>query len=124
MARHLKKKNGLGTTVCVAVMFASCVWYILYQSWFYLYAGSFLPMEVTYGFFAVFCFETVSLARLSMAKQAARAGEQAKMPEKAGNPALEMLGLYNAPDFEPEVKAAQDSAERQAMDTEDARQGA
>lgn len=120
MAKHIKRRSGLGTTVCVAVMFVSCVWYILYQSWFYLYAGSFLPMEVTYGFFAVFCFETVSLARLSMAKQRGAA----KLPERAGNPALEMLGLYSAPDFEPEVKAAQDKAEQQGMDTAEARAGA
>jgi len=117
VAKHMKKKIS-GFTVCVLVMFLSTIWYILYQSWFYAKYVTFLPMEVTYGFFAVYCFETVSLARLSIAKQ------KAKLPEKTNNPALEMLGLYSAPDFEPEVQETQNNAEEKEMDNELARTGA
>lgn len=118
MPDHMRKKKISGFTVCVLVMFVSTIWYILYQSWFYNQYSTFLPMEVTYGFFAVYCFETVSLARLSIAKNKAR------LPEKAGNPALEMLGLYSAPDFESDVQAIQNENEEQEMDNELARTGA
>lgn len=118
MGKHSKKKKISGFTVCVLIMFLSTIWYILYQSWFYDHYETFLPMELTYGFFAVYCFETVSLARLSIAKN------KGKLPEKAGNPALEMLGLYSAPDFEPDVQEIQKENEEKGMDNELARTGA
>jgi len=107
-AKHMKKPHVSGFTVCVLVMFLSTVAYILYQSWFFTRTGSFLPMEVTYGFFAVYCFETVSLARLSIAKQRIKNGESnVRLPEKGENPMLQSLGLYSGQDFEAEVQELQ-----------------
>jgi len=100
MARgqHKKKRSGVGSTVIISIMFLSTIAYILFNAWYYTLYYSFMPMEITYGFFAVFCVETVSLARLKMAK------EGTKLQAKTDNPLLQNLGIYSMPDFENEVQ--------------------
>ncbi|MEG2533683.1 MAG: hypothetical protein RSB04_11790, partial [Gordonibacter sp.] len=58
----------------------------------------FLPAEVTYGTAALFIVETVSLARLKLAK------EGAAIPAKKTNPILAKIGLVDLPDFEDETQ--------------------
>lgn len=100
MARgqHKKKKSGIGSTIIISIMFVSTIAYILFNAWYYTLYYAFMPMEITYGFFAVFCVETVSLARLRMAK------EGTKVSAKTENPMLQNLGIYSMPDFENEVQ--------------------
>ncbi|MEG2533550.1 MAG: hypothetical protein RSB04_11120, partial [Gordonibacter sp.] len=64
----------------------------------------FLPAEVTYGTAALFIVETVSLARLKLAK------EGALIPTKRANPILAKIGLADLPDFEDEAQI--ESAQR------------
>ena len=72
--------------------------YVALQIWFYDRYMTFLPVELTGFFAAVFVAETVSLARLRMAKEQGR-----PMPAKAHDPYLSSIGA-DVPDFEDEVQ--------------------
>lgn len=102
MSAHMAKRKISGFTVCVVVMYASAVAYILFQAAYYLKAGSFLPSELTLGFFAVFCTETHALMRLSLAKR------KDKLPPDQSNAFVERLGLYSKNDFEAEISEMQE----------------
>ena len=97
---HLPK----GSTVIIAFMYATWVGYIAAQVWVHqtcsyvspsgTYTSVWLPSEVTYGTAALFIAETVSLARLKMAKE----GYDVK-PKKQ-NTFLSKLGLTGLEDFD------------------------
>lgn len=87
-----------GSTVCIAVMYIGWIVYIIAQVLLYWQFKVFLPMEITYGTAALFIVETVSLARLKMAKE----GENVK-PKKT-NTILSKLGITDMPDLEDEVQ--------------------
>lgn len=86
------------STVIIAVMYVTVIGYIAFQAWFYVNHLTFLPMEVTGLVGATFVAETVSLARLRMAKEQGR-----PMPAKARDPYLSSIGA-DVPDFEDEVQ--------------------
>lgn len=92
--RHKPK----GSTVCIAVMFIGWIWYICFCGWFYVKTDTWFPVEFTWGTIGLFLVETVSLARLKMAK------EGAPIKNKILNPMLKKIGV-ELPDFEEEVQA-------------------
>lgn len=94
-----------GSTVIIALMYVTWVLYLVALVWINKLTGMWLPTEVTLATAALFIVETVSLARLKMAK------EGTKVNEKKSNPFLEQVGLYNMPDFEEEVVAVQRDGE-------------
>lgn len=79
-------------------MYATWTAYLAFQAWCKLAIDAFLPPEVTYGTAALFIAETVSLARLKLAKE----GNQ--LPARKQNPFLAKLGLSEVPDFEEEAQ--------------------
>lgn len=87
-----------GSTVIIALMYVTWTAYVLLQAWCRLAIGAFLPPEVTYGTAALFIVETVSLARLKMAK------EGGALPQKNPNAFLTKLGIADVPDFEEETQ--------------------
>ena len=82
-----------GSTVIIALMYLTWTAYVLLQAW-----CRFLPPEVTYGTAALFIVETVSLARLKMAK------EGSALPKKTPNAFLSKIGIGDVPDFEEEAQ--------------------
>ena len=66
--KHAKKGIN-GSTVIIAFMYATWVAYVLFQAAYYTETYTFLPAEITLGTAALFIGETVSLARLKMAKE-------------------------------------------------------
>lgn len=87
-----------GSTIIIALMYVTWTAYVMLQAWCRLAIGAFLPPEVTYGTAALFIAETVSLARLKMAK------EGSALPQKRPNPFLAKLGISDVPDFEEETQ--------------------
>ena len=91
-------KKPKGSTVIIALMYVTWTAYILLQAWCKLAIGAFLPPEVTYGTAALFIVETVSLARLKLAK------EGNTLPQKKPTAFLSKLGISDVPDFEEEAQ--------------------
>lgn len=91
-------KSGRGSTAIICVMYVSTVVYVIAQAWYYKNFYAWFPTEVTALIGAVFVAETVSLARLRMAKEQGRA-----MPAKQSDPFLSRIGA-DVPDFEEEVQ--------------------
>jgi len=87
-----------GSTVIIAFMYATWTGYLAFQAWCKLTIDAFLPSEVTYGTAALFIVETVSLARLKLAK------EGNHLPARKQNPFLSKIGLAEVPDFEEEAQ--------------------
>lgn len=95
-----------GSTVCITVMFAGWIAYVIGQGWFYVHFKTWLPVELTWGTAALFLGECVSLARLKLAK------ERQPVVTKKVNPMLTKVGITDLPDFEDEVQqAAADASE-------------
>lgn len=88
-----------GSTVIICFMYATWVSYLAFQAWCKLALNSFPPAEVTYCTAALFIAETVSLARLKLAKE----GNQ--LTQKNKNPFFAKIGLADVPDFEEEAQA-------------------
>ena len=105
MAEHSKRRipPPKGSTVIIAFMYATWCGYLALQVWCKSVTGSYLPAEVTYGTAALFIAETVSLARLKMAKE----GTQVR-PKKP-NSFLSKVGVPGIEDFEDEVQQVQQS---------------
>ena len=95
-----------GSTIIIVFMYLTWIGYLALQLWAKKNIGAFLPMEVTYGTAGLFIIETVSLARLKMAKE----GE--KIGQKTTNTFLQKLGLGNMTDFEQEAQQEQLKAQR------------
>ena len=90
-------KKVKGSTIIITFMYVTWILYLVALVWINKSTGMWLPMEVTMATAALFIVETVSLARLKMAKEGTKVGQ------KKNNPFLEQVGLYNVPDFEEEV---------------------
>lgn len=88
-----------GSTVCIIAMYVGWIGYVLAQGICYWRLHTFLPVEVTWGTVGLFLVETVSLARLRMAK------EGMPIKDKIANPILKKLGV-ELPDFEDEAQEA------------------
>ena len=87
-----------GSTIILILMYVTWVVYLAALVWINQLTGMWLPMEVTTATAALFIVETVSLARLKMAKEGTNVGK------KTNNSFLEKIGIYNVPDFEEEVQ--------------------
>ena len=93
-----KIKNIKGSTIIIALMYLTWIGYIYAQVKIYMVTCEWLPAEITLATAGLFIVETVSLARLKMAKEGAPVGK------KKDNPFLEQIGLGDMPDFEDEVQ--------------------
>lgn len=87
-----------GSTVIISFMYATWILYLAFQAWCKSVLNSFPPSEVTFCTAALFIAETVSLARLKLAKEGNR------LPAKKQNPFLAKIGLGDVPDFEEEAQ--------------------
>ena len=87
-----------GSTIIITFMYVTWVIYIIALVAIHIIAGEWLPAEVTMATAGLFIVETVSLARLKMAK------EGVKLPDKENNTFLEQVGIGDMPDFEDEVQ--------------------
>jgi hypothetical protein len=96
-----------GSTVIIVFMYVTWIGYLWLQLWARKNIGAFLPSEVTLGTAALFIVETVSLARLKMAKEGDKVGA------KPNNTFLQRIGLNNLVDFEEETQTAQLKAQRE-----------
>lgn len=76
-----------GSTVIIVFMYVTWIAYLLFQVAVKLTTNAWLPSEVTYGTASLFIVETVSLARLKMAK------EGTVLNEKKPNAFASRLGL-------------------------------
>lgn len=81
-----------GSTVIIVFMYATWIAYLFFQVAVKLHTGAWLPSEVTYGTAALFIVETVSLARLKMAK------EGTALDKKPTNAFASRLGLSSTLD--------------------------
>lgn len=96
-----------GSSVIIAAMYITWIAFIAAQVWIRITTQSWLPAEMTYGTASLFIVETVSLARLKMAKEGGNPG-----PKKS-NTFLSRLGA-DVPDFEEEAqKAAKHAADKE-----------
>lgn len=96
MLKNIRKVKG--STIIITFMYVTWVVYIIALVGIHLITGEWLPSEVTFATAALFIVETVSLAKLKMAK------EGTHIPEKKSNPLLEQIGLTDMPDFEEEIQ--------------------
>lgn len=101
-----------GSTIIIVFMYVTWIAYLAAMVYVYGITGEWFPSEATLATAALFIVETVSLARLKMAKEGQRVGE------KKQNPLLEQIGLYNVPDFEEEVQDIQDVSRAKHADKE------
>ena len=92
MAMH--KKRIKGSTICIAAMYVLWIAYICAQIWEYANYQMWLPSEVTYATAACFIVETVSLARIKLAK------EGNDVPARKSNQFLSKLGLASESELE------------------------
>lgn len=83
-----------GSTIIITFMYVTWVIYIVALVAIQLMTGEWLPSEVTFATAGLFIVETVSLARLKMAKEGTNIGK------KKSNAMLEQIGLYNESEFE------------------------
>lgn len=92
-----------GSTVIIAFMYATWIGYLAFQVHVKTKTGAWLPSEVTYGTAALFIVETVSLARLKMAK------EGTTLDKKQANAFASKLGLSSTLDsFEQDAQKISD----------------
>ena len=98
-----------GSTVIICFMYATWILYLGFQVGVKLRTGAWLPSEVTYGTAALFIVETVSLARLKMAK------EGTTLDKRQGNAFAAKLGLSSTLDsFEADAQKISDQNQQQA----------
>lgn len=98
-AGHARPHGPKSSTVIIAFMYATWVGYLALQVWCKHFTGAYLPAEVTYGTAALFIAETVSLARLKMAKEGQPIGQ------RKANAFLGKMGVA-VDDFEEEAQKA------------------
>lgn len=98
MQQPKERRRIKGSSVIISFMYFGVLWYVGAQMFCFWRLGVFLPPEVTYGFFAAFIVETISLARLKMTKE----GDVLK--PKAVNAFIERLGIGNIETFEDDAQ--------------------
>lgn len=97
MVSH-KKPLIKGSTIIISMMYITWVAYLALQIYCYETLYTFLPSEITFGTAALFIVETVSLARLKMAKEGTDV-----TAVSSSNSFLQKLGLGSIENFEDEV---------------------
>lgn len=110
MARHMREPVK-GSTIIIALMFAAVVAYVAVDIWVYANYHSWIPYDASAIVGACFVAETVSLAKLKMAKESGRAADYSK---KASNSFMTKLGVTSLQDFTEEAVAAQQAAGQDA----------
>lgn len=96
-----------GSTVIIVFMYATWILYLAFQVYVRTRCGAWLPSEVTYGTAALFIVETVSLARLKLAK------EGNVLPDKQTNAFASKLGISSSMEtFEEDAQKASKANER------------
>lgn len=83
-----------GSTVIITFMYVTWVIYLIAMVVVYNMVGEWFPSEITFATAALFIAETVSLARLKMAKEGTNIGK------KKNNAMLEQIGVYGDSEFE------------------------
>ncbi len=96
-----------GSTIIIVFMYVTWIAYLAFQLYVKTQTNTWLPAEVTYGTAALFIVETVSLARLKLAK------EGNVLPEKPMNAFASKLGIGTSMEtFEEDAKKASKANER------------
>lgn len=96
-----------GSTVIIVFMYLTWICYLMFQVHVRMSCGAWLPSEVTYGTAALFIVETVSLARLKMAK------EGTVLNKRTTNAFASRLGLSSTLEtFEEDAQEASKDNER------------
>ena len=108
---HATQRRGVpkpkGSTVIIVFMYATWICYLAFQLYVKTRTGAWLPSEVTYGTAALFIVETVSLARLKLAK------EGNVLPDKPTNTFASKLGISSGMEtFEEDAQKASKANER------------
>jgi hypothetical protein len=99
-----------GSTIIICFMYATWILYLFFQVAVKLRTGAWLPSEVTYGTAALFIVETVSLARLKMAK------EGTTLDKKPTNAFASRLGLSSTLDsFEQDAQKISEANQARAV---------
>lgn len=104
MATHLRREGIKGSTVIISVMFVSVVAYVAADIWVYSQFHSWIPYDASAIVGACFVAETVTLAKIKMAKEDGRRADYSK---RTGNSFLTKLGVADLPDFTDEAVTAQ-----------------
>ncbi len=100
MAEHLRRRGVRGSTVIITVMFASVVAYVAVDIWCYSQYKSWIPYDTSAIVGACFVAETVTLAKIKMAKEDGRKADYSK---RSGNSFLTKVGVTDMPDFTEEA---------------------
>jgi hypothetical protein len=99
-----------GSTIIICFMYATWILYLVFQLYVRTKCGAWLPSEVTYGTAALFIVETVSLARLKMAK------EGTTLDKKPTNAFASRLGLSSTLDsFEQDAQKISEENQAKAV---------
>lgn len=103
MADHLSEKGPKGSTVIILMMFLAVIGYVAVDIWCYKNYHSWIPYDASAIVGACFVAETVSLAKLKMAKEDGRKADYSK---KATNSFMSRIGVTSLQDFSDEAVAA------------------
>lgn len=107
MASHYERRRIKGSTVIIAAMFAAVIAYVATDIWCYATYRSWIPYDASAIVGACFVAETVSLAKLKMAKERGQVGDYSR---KTSNSFMQRLGVTSLTDFSEEaVEAANQS---------------
>lgn len=111
MANHMANKGIKGSTVIILFMFLAVIAYVTVDIWCYKNLYSWIPYDASAIVAACFVAETVSLAKLKMAKEDGRKADYSK---KMTDPFSNQLGIGGLEDFSDE---AVDAANNTDTDT-------
>lgn len=103
MADHLESKKPKGSTIIILFMFLAVIAYVVVDIWCYKNLHSWIPYDASAIVAACFVAETVSLAKLKMAKEDGRKADYSK---KATDSFMSKLGVTSLQDFSEEAVAA------------------
>lgn len=103
MAEHMTSRGPKGSTIIILFMFLAVIAYVAVDIWCYKNLHSWIPYDASAIVAACFVAETVSLAKLKMAKEDGRKADYSK---KTTNSFMTKLGVSNLQDFSDEAVAA------------------
>lgn len=103
MAEHMTSKGLKGSTVIITFMFLAVIAYVGVDIWCYQNLHSWIPYDASAIVGACFVAETVSLAKLKMAKEENRRADYSK---KGTNSFMSKLGVTSLTDFSEEAVQA------------------
>lgn len=114
MANHMSSKGVKGSTVIIFFMFLAVIAYVAVDIWCYKNLYSWVPYDASAIVGACFVAETVSLAKLKMAKEDGRKADYSK---KMTDPFSSKLGIDGLEDFSEEAVDAANGADVNSTDT-------